>query len=316
MTLLHLSLSSKARILREGGASFPREFRMLVIGNIYGHGFGAEQAARLEQAGFTLRMPPSRYAGSQVCRFIDFEDGPALELIEVEDPKAYLDFVPNGMAPYAPGISLVVPDWAERDLAYFDRKHAMYDPYRLHVPYDGSDDPSKPGWNYLNFATPLVPGVFVWLTKLDEPPPRRPLVPRHPNGAIGVRGLVFDGDVTTLQHLARVAESDPEGGALTLEGVTLWPKTSLHDVPRIRGKAFPLLAVVLETTDLSLLPRELREDRATTFESRDAVHLETNDLAWDLLITEPDPERPARRFPTHAAQAPQYRRAGEVGRRA
>ena len=288
---------------------------MLVIGNVYGHGFGPPQVEAVERAGFSLRTPPSRYAGAQVCRFIDFEDGPALELIQVEDPRAYLDFVPNGMKPYEPGLSLIVPEWAERELADFERKHAMFDPYRIHVPYDGSDDASHPGWNYLNFATPLLPGVFVWLTKLDEPRPRQPLVPRHPNGVSGVRGLVFDGDSDTLGHLARVAEAEPAGGVVTVEGVTLWPKSSLQDMPRIRGKVFPLLAVVLETRDLSLLPRDLRQGHATSFESQPAVHVETNDLSWDLLITEADPAHPARRFPTHAAQAPRYRRADAIARR-
>ncbi len=285
---------------------------MLVIGNIYGHGFGKAQIEAIERAGFALRPQPSRYAGAQICRFVDFEDGPALELIEVEDGRAYLDFVPNGMTPYAPGINLIVPEWAERELADFERRHAVFDPYRLHVAYDGSDDSSKPGWNYLNFATPLVPGVFIWLTKLDLPEPHRPLVPRHPNGALGVRGLVFDGNADSLRYVARVAETEPVGGALTLEGVTLWPKTALHDMPRIRGKVFPLLAVVLETSDLSGVPRELREAHGVTFESRPAVHLETNDLSWDLLITEADPAHPARRFPTHTAQAPRYRREREA----
>src|SRR5512136_821785 len=103
---------------------------MLAVSNVYGHGFGGEQVKALERAGFVLRPQVSRYPGAQLCRFIDFEDGPSLELIEVEDDKAYLDFVPQGMKPYGPGINLVVPDWAERELDDFDRRHAMFGPYR------------------------------------------------------------------------------------------------------------------------------------------------------------------------------------------
>ena len=283
---------------------------MLVIGNVYGHGFGKDAVAEIERAGFAVRDPPSRYAGAQVCRFIDFEEGPALELIDVEDPRAYLDFVPDGMKPYAPGVSLIVPHWAERDLSDFERRHAAFRPYALHASYDGSDDTSRPGWNYLNFATPLLPGVFIWLTQLDEPAPRRPTVSRHPNGAVGIRGLVFDGGERCLRNVARVAEAELADGALTIEGVTLWPKTALDDVPRIGGKAFPLLAVVAEVQDLAGLPRDLREDHAVTFESRPAVRLRTNDLSWDLLLTEPDPDHPVRRFPTVSAQAPRYARRG------
>lgn len=279
---------------------------MLQIGNIYGHGFGPAEVEAIERAGFALRKHASHYAGAQVCRFVDFEDGPALELIEVADPRAYLDFVPNGMMPYSPGINLIVPDWAERELEDFEEKHDRFHPYRLHVPYDGSDEPAAPGWNYLNFATPLVPGVFIWLTRLDEPQPRRPFVARHPNGVQGVRGLVFRGDGHALRHLAAVAEVETEGGAVTIEGVTLWPRTSLRELPEIRRKAFPLLAVVLETPDLRDLPADLRRRGGTSFEGQPAVHLPMGDLSWDLLVTEADPTRPARRYPTAAAEAPRY----------
>ncbi len=279
---------------------------MLVIGNVYGHGFSFEAIAAVERAGFTLRDPTSRYAGSQVCHFVDFEDGPALELIEVEDPKAYLDFVPNGMTPYAPGISLVVPPWAERDLSDFERRNEAFRPYRVHAAYDGSDDASRPGWNYLNFARALVPRVFIWLTQLDEPVPRHPVAPRHPNGAFGVRGLVFNGDDETLRHVARIAETPMDRGSVTIEGVTLWPRTALGDVPRIRGKAFPLLAVVVETADLGQVPREVRRAGETTLENAPALRLRTNDLSWDLLLVEGDPDRAPQRFPTPAAETPRY----------
>ena len=279
---------------------------MLQIGNIYGHGFGAAELAAIERAGFVLRRQASHYAGGQVCRFIDFEDGPALELIDVEDPKAYLDFVPDGMTAYSPGINLVVPEWAERELEDFEQKHDMFRPYRLHVPYDGSERPSAPGWNYLNFATPLLPGVFIWLTRLDPPEPRKPFVPRHLNGVSGVRGLVVRGNADSLRHVARVAEVALAGGAVTIEGVTLWPETSLEDLPKIRRKAFPLLAVVLETADLRDVPPDLRRAGATSFEDGPAVHLPLGDLSWDLLITEADLRNPLRRFPTAAAEAPRY----------
>ncbi len=279
---------------------------MLVIGNIYGHGFGREEAAAIEHAGFAVRAQPHRRAGGTVSRFVDFEDGPALELVEVENPRAYLDAVPDGMMPYAPGVSLIVPSWAERDLSDFARRHAVFRPYPTHAAYDGSGDASRPGWNHLNFATPLFPGVFVWLSQLDDPQPRRALVPRHPNGALGVRGIVLEGKEGCLRNLARIAEVVPTNDAVTIEGVTLWPRASLDDVPRISGKAFPLLAVVIEMPDLNTIPREIRETHGASFGSQPAVHVPTNDLAWDLVLTEVDPTHPARRFPTIAAEPPRY----------
>lgn len=279
---------------------------MLVIGNIYGHGFGRDEAAAIERAGFAVRAQPSRRAGGTVSRFVDFEEGPALELVEVDNPRAYLDAVPDGMMPYAPGVSLIVPSWAERDLSDFARRHAVFRPYPTHAAYDGSGDTSSPGWNHLNFATPLIPGVFAWLTQLDDPQPRKPAAPRHPNGAVGVRGIIVEGKAGCLRNLARVAEVEVMNDSVTIEGVTLWPSASLEDVPRISGKAFPLLAVVIDLPDLNSVPRDVREGHTTSFDARPAVRIPTNDLAWDLVLTEVDPSRPARRFPTIAAEAPRH----------
>jgi hypothetical protein len=192
---------------------------MLEIGNAYGHGFGPAQIVEIERAGFTVRPETSHYAGSQICRFLDFEDGPALELIEVADEKAYLDFVPKGMKPYAPGLSLVVPDYAERELADFAARYPEWGPYALHVNYDGSDDPGKPGWSYLNFERPVIRDTFLWLTRLDKPRPHRHLVPHHPNGALGVVGLVFDLPAKGLERVARLAETKTVQGAVDINGV-------------------------------------------------------------------------------------------------
>ena len=81
------------------------------------------------------------FSGSQHCRFIDFKEGPALELIDVEDHKAYLDFVPKEMMPYCPGISLALPEGSERRIEEVERGFRRLRPYTLHVNYDGGTDP-------------------------------------------------------------------------------------------------------------------------------------------------------------------------------
>lgn len=257
---------------------------MLEIGNVYGHGFDRAKVAEIERAGFTVRPEVSHYAGSQVCRFLDFEDGPALELIEVADDKAYIDFVPLGMKPYAPGISVVVPDYAERELSDFEWKYKEWDPYPLHANYDGSKGPGKPGWNYLNFGRPVIRDTFLWLTRLDEPQPHRPLVPRHPNGAQGVVGLVFDLPEKALERLARLAETKLVRGALDINGVTVYSREALDVLPRVGAKAFPLHAVVVRTESLDYFAYEFREAEVVSFRSRPAIRIPTNDLSWDLLI--------------------------------
>jgi hypothetical protein len=259
---------------------------MLEIRNIYGHGFGHAKVAELERAGFTVRPEISHYAGTQICRFLDFEEGPALELIEVADEKAYLDFVPKGMKPFAPGINLVVPDYAERELSDFDRKYKEWGPYSLHVNYDGSNDPGKPGWNYLNFERPVIRDTFLWLTRLDEPRPRRAFLPHHPNGVQGVMGLLFGMDEDALERLSRLAEAELVDGALEINGVRIWSQDAL-DVPlRFRDKTFPLFAVVLKAESLDGFPQDPKEIEIVSFQSRPAIRIRTNDLSWDILITE------------------------------
>lgn len=262
---------------------------MLNVGNVYGHGFGLPEIAAVEAAGFAFRNGVSRYEGSQLCHFLDFEEGPSLELVEVADGRAYLDFVPLGMKPYSPGISLVVPDWADRDFPFFEKRFAPLRPYRLHMNYDGTRIGGRPGWNYLNFALPVIRDTFIWLTQYEEPRPRRPLQPRHDNGARGVRGLVFDVSAKELVRLARLVETDIVGGAVDVDGVLVWSREALGSRPSFGKKIFPLLAVVVETADLAGLPTALSADRGVSFEGKPAVHLVTNDLSWDLLLTGPWP---------------------------
>ncbi len=260
---------------------------MLEIGNVYGHGFDPAKVAEIERAGFTVRPQVSHYAGSQVCRFVDFEDGPSLELIEVADAKAYLDFVPLGMKPYAPGVSVLVPDYAERELADFQRKYEEWGPYTLHANYDGSDDPSKPGWDYLNFELPVIRDTFLFLTRLDEPQPHRPLAPLHPNGTQAVVGLVFDLPEESLRRLARLAETKLVQGAVDINGVKVYSREALDVMPRLGEKAFPLCAVVVRTEDLEYFAHEFGEAEVVSFRSRPAVRIRTNDLSWDLLLAGP-----------------------------
>lgn len=262
---------------------------MLNVGNVYGHGFTNVGVSAIEAAGFTIRPEPSRYDGAQLCRFLDFEEGPSLEFVDVEDAKAYLDFVPLGMKPYAPGISLVIPDWADRDFPYFQKRFAELRPYRLHVNYDGTRARGRPGWNYLNFSLPVIRDTFVWLTQCDEPRPRKPPIPPHANGARGVRGLVFDLDAKQLARLAAVVETDVVHGAVDVDGVFVWGRHAVTPLPRIRDKIFPLLAVVVETTGLGALPGRFVEGRECVFGERPAVHVRTNDLSWDLILTGPWP---------------------------
>jgi hypothetical protein len=250
---------------------------MVSITNLYGHGFDRGQRAGLAQSGFTLRPQASTYAGAQLCHFIDFATGPALELIEVTDRSDYESFVPAGMAPFCPGISLVVGDGSPAELDTYERDFAAYEPYRLHVPYSGTE----PGWHYLNFARPLVPGTFIWLTAYDEPRPAPTRETGHPNGVLGVVGLLFDLQSEALAGLSRLAGQPLIDGTLRIGDVTI-STTSAGESP----KQFPLRAVVLRARSLDTVRAHATTTaHETQLMGRPALRIETNPLAWDLLIT-------------------------------
>jgi hypothetical protein len=197
------------------------------VSNIYAHGYDAGECARLAALGFDLRPETSGYPGSQVCSFIDFARGPALELIEVIDDREYRDFVPPGMEPYCPGISLLAAD----ELAALEREFRAFDPYRLQVG----------DFTYLNFARPLVPGTFVWFSEFHGARPGAQRSVTHRNGITGVTDLVFDLPASELRPLAAL-------------DVRVRGREKAAELPTT-DKEFPLVAVVLEGAGVERIER-------------------------------------------------------------
>jgi hypothetical protein len=251
--------------------------------NVYGHGFGRTELAELQALGFELRPEVSTYPGSQVCSFLDFARGPALELIEVTDERRYRDFVPPGMEPYCPGISLVAAGGVPAVLDELEREAQDLEPYRLHVGYHGGTDASSPGWDYLNFGRPVVRGTFVWFTSFDGPRPARERRTTHPNGVVGVTGLAFDLPSSDLARFSELAHGSVVGGALRVAGLDVWTSDAAADLPPGRDQAFPLVAVVLEAPSLDGLARA-QHAIEITFRSERAVLVRTNSRSWDLLV--------------------------------
>jgi len=261
---------------------------MLPISNIFGHGYGSSHFSKIEQLGFVFRPEVSFFDGAQSCHFIDFEFGPSLELIEVTDEEAYIEFVPEGMIPYCPGISLLLPRGSSRSLGDFANGFAYLQPYSLHYNYDGTQDPRKPGWNYLNFRSPIVQDTFIWLTEPDEPRPIKSVAPSHPNSVQGVLGLVFDLKVGALEVLSKLTSVELHEEGLELGGVSVWTRGNVGGVVNPQEKRFPLVAVVLEAKSLDYFERFSDLTRNVPFQSNPGVLVNTNYLSWDLIITKTD----------------------------
>jgi hypothetical protein len=259
-----------------------------VIGNLYGHGFNRKQLSKLEKFGFSVRPEQSEYMGSQICHFIDFAEGPPLELIEVSREKEYLEFVPKGMKPFCPGISLIIAEDSESTIEGYEQNFNHLHPYKLHVNYDGSTAPRKPGWNYLNFETPIVPGTFIWLTKLDEPKPTRHKMTFHLNGVKGLSGIVLNLPSEELETLAQVVNNPIVDGSIDINGIRVWSRNASDYLPEKGGKLFPLQAVVLKTEQAGFdYLSQIDGAKLTSFQSQPVIHLETNMLSWDILVVLP-----------------------------
>jgi hypothetical protein len=253
---------------------------VLTVGNVYGHGFDDEQATRLEDLGFVFRPGTSTYAGSQVCHFLDFPVGPSLELIEVTDSSDYESFVPPGMIPYCPGISLVVEAGSPAAFDAYERDFADLEPYRLHVAYGKGRAADAPGRHYLNFSRPVVAGTFVWLTAYDDPTPMPVTLTEHPNGAYGVVGLIVDAHPSALVCLSRLAQSPFTDGELRVGDV--WVKAFDGGTA---ARSFPLRAAVIGAESLTAFPATLRSTDATHLMGRPTLCIETNPSSWDVWVT-------------------------------
>jgi hypothetical protein len=256
-----------------------------VISNLYGHGFDRTQLSKLEKFGFSIRPEASEYMGSQICRFIDFAEGPSLELIEVTREKDYLAFVPKGMKPFCPGISLLIEEDSESTIEDYEQRFSHLHPYTLHVNYDGSTAPRKPGWNYLNFETPIVTDTFIWLTKLDSPKPTRRKITFHPNGVKGLSGIVVNLPSEELRTLAQVVNKPIVDGSLDINGIRVWSGNASNYLPEKGDKRFPLQAVVLKTDNRGFeYLSKIEGAKQISFMAQPAISIETNRKSWDVLI--------------------------------
>jgi hypothetical protein len=258
--------------------------RPLHLGTLYAHGYPPGEIRALRRLGFALRSGSATYAGAQKLRFIDLARPPALELIEVMDGRAYSAFVPAGMVPYAPGISLNVDGVTADALTPFERRMAAWNPYRLRVPYRG-EEAGGPGWNYLNFASPLAADTFIYLTQREEPSPKPPPPQRHPNSASAVASLVFDLPVDALRGLETLTGRSFADGILRIGHVSVYARSHLPVGLDRTGKRFALAAVVVR---LDGAPANLRHDercRPIRWHDGETILVRMNPASWDLILT-------------------------------
>lgn len=107
----------------------------------------------------------------------------------------------------------------------------------------------------------------------------------HANAAKGVSGFVFDLEPLALNRLSQLVGANVDGGVLRIGRTSVWPSSSIEDLPSLGDKRFPLTAVVLKASSLDFFSDSLDGVTEASFMSRPAVQIVTNPSSWDLLIT-------------------------------
>ncbi len=257
----------------------------LYIRNIFSHGYQGGDLDLLQSIGFVYRPQVSAYAGAQTLRFIDFSSCPCLEFIEVTDHQAYLDFVPPGMVPYTPGISLGLVEESQKRVQDFQAEFEEWEPYLLHENYEGGQEEYQPGWNYLNFTRSVIPDTFVWITECEKPFPATHPKTNHPNEVTGITGLVFDLEEGDLAGLSALTGEPFQEGRLDLGGVKIYSREAPPLGDRLPEKEFPLSAVILKAKTLNFfnhLENPLTQCRVL---GQPALRIKTPPDSWDLIVT-------------------------------
>jgi len=255
---------------------------MLTIGTLYAHGYTRDQLDMIPSLGFSLCPESATYAGAQSLKFIEFPNPPVLELIHVQDDLEYAGFIPPGMTPYCPGISIVVDPKSTRTFEDYRAAFGAWKPYELHVDGSGGNDPAKSGTNYLNFEIPLIEKTFIYLTQYPQRVPEAPAPVIHPNPAARVSGLVFDLPGRALNPLFSLWGQEQSGAGAALGGLNIYSEIQCPDELKRRKKPFPLAAVVVTTASM---PQPDRGRAVIDWLGRQALLAEMNPLSWDIILT-------------------------------
>jgi hypothetical protein len=259
-----------------------RGWSMVSLGTLYAHGYSSVELERIRSLGFALRPTAGTFAGAQSLRFIDFAQRPSLELIQVKDSLEYDRFVPAGMTPYCPGISLIVEPGSPTTLDDYAASYQQWSPYHLDVEEAGDGAGLRTATHYLNFATPLVERTFIYLTQYANPPPAL-AAPVHPNRASRVAGLVFDLPRDSLSALLSLTGVGTGEAPLANGSIEIFAREHIPSRLKDRRKTFPLVAVLVKTTSSDDWPQG--DHTVIPWFGQPALLCEMNPLSWDMLLT-------------------------------
>ena len=264
---------------------------------------------RFESLGFTLCSGSAEHPYSLLSRVLFFGspeiaiNGPihCLEFCWIRDLEGELAYARKADPAagerdlFMPGFSLRSPTSLEACAASKQAQWAALGPRAVHRNYDWTDggDERRPGWNFLQFDVPVLPGVEVWLTEYEASPRReqaridRLAQPKHRNGVDAFRGFVFDVDDQAKGTLSMLTDSTWRDGVLTLhDGMEIFAQ---RERPEFAGlfasKTSPFKAVIMECPSLAHF---CEVSRLQPLDGLAMVRIaSTHPESWDILVREP-----------------------------
>ena len=154
------------------------------------HCFNVDQNHRffkkLERLGFTLDKHMMEHPGKAYCKFIVFKG---------ENPRQrfYLEFVSigkGGIPFHTPGLSLGY----ESHLAKFHKKINKLLPgkfWHKNFSWKENSQDHLPGWNFIEFKTPIIKNINIWFTEYEFEKKRKKLkIPNHRNAVRSLHGII------------------------------------------------------------------------------------------------------------------------------
>lgn len=230
---------------------------------------------RLGALGFKLEPDEVEHPGRNFCRFLRLRDpGNArsysyLEFVYAKDKKQPVK---------SPGLCF----GHTKGLDLFQKKLERDGRYRskfIHKNYDWKKDnvTRLPGWNFITFSALGLPSLYTWLTEYEPSPKRKkPLAPKHPNGAQRIHGFVLELNPKGEKFLSYLVGKKLGVRTKISGGVTLYIT---------RGKRTRLSAVVVQCASVSRFVKKYGCDEEGEFLGKPSARIKNPDSRmWDLLL--------------------------------
>ncbi|HYX38262.1 MAG TPA: hypothetical protein VE954_34605, partial [Oligoflexus sp.] len=185
---------------------------------------------------------------------------------------------------------------------YFERNKgalAAYGPSIEHKNYDWAINSNDrlPGWNFLQFSKPPIPGVNFGMTERepsgknssDEVKTKRFALMYHPNTARTFLGaLIVTADPAHRKAFEAISAARPQGDRSYLADGTFvqWVKPGSDLAKNFSDKKFPLQAFVVGVSSMEKFQAAAKPEGSIDFNRKKAAHIKLVPESWDILAVE------------------------------